>query len=506
MTQIRVVIIEDNPATIRSLVQTIDWEGLGCRVVGTASDGVSGKTLILDEEPDILLTDIRMPQMDGLQMLEEVRDAVPDMKAIIITGYDQFQYASRAIKLAVFDYILKPIRNDEVEKVIRRAIDRMRRQKETDVALAQANQLRRKAQLLSLLTNDSHAGQDVYKMLTDADLCSPAYYLMIIQPEDAGTLPLVTLNGMDDLLVSCQAHTMSVVLYDSVVIYGMREDTGEAWREEAERICQRIDDVLPVRVRIGISQLATSHHQIRQTYQQARQALWESAMGHISGARVFFHPEKKETDGLMQEMRRKMDALIEKAELTDESAEETARVLVEISGQQYSQLRALVSLYALTLSRKFPCSMNSAMDRALSAPWFVTSLEEVSSCLKTLCATLREGREAQESKCSLLTRNVLEYIRLHAAEKLKLNDVAEKYHVSVNYLSALIRKETGTTFHEHVLKAKMDIAHTMLADPRILVEEVARAVGYSNYISFYNTFKRLEHMTPTEYRNRLAQM
>ena len=78
--------------------------------------------------------------------------------------------------------------------------------------------------------------------------------------------------------------------------------------------------------------------------------------------------------------------------------------------------------------------------------------------------------------------------------------------MSVNYLSALIRKETGTTFHEHVLKAKMDIAHTMLADPRILVEEVARAVGYSNYISFYNTFKRLEHMTPTEYRNRLAQM
>ena len=100
---------------------------------------------------------------------------------------------------------------------------------------------------------------------------------------------------------------------------------------------------------------------------------------------------------------------------------------------------------------------------------------------------------------------MLEYIRLHGAEKLGLNEVADKFFVSSTYLSALIRRETGTTFHEHVLNAKMEIARGMLADPRILVEEVASAIGYSNYVSFYNTFKRLEHMTPTEYRKSLAQ-
>ena len=87
---------------------------------------------------------------------------------------------------------------------------------------------------------------------------------------------------------------------------------------------------------------------------------------------------------------------------------------------------------------------------------------------------------------------------------LSVNDVAEKLCVSANYLSALMRKETGITFHEHVLEAKMAVARSMLEDPRILVEEVARAVGYGNYISFYNAFKRVEHMTPTEFRNRKA--
>lgn len=506
MTQVKVVLIEDNPVTIRSLTQTIDWEALGCVLAGTAGDGESGKALILRERPDILLTDIRMPQKDGLQMLEEVRPFVPDLKAIIITGYDQFQYASRAIKLTVFDYILKPVRNDEVVKAIRRAIDLMRRQRETDVALKQADKLRVKAQLLSLLTNPSHAGQAVHQMLEDSGLDSAAYYLLIIQPRDSGSLPLSTLNGMDDLITDCRVRGQSVVLYDSIVLYVMRDDLSDGWTEEAERICDRIDEALPVEVNIGVSLLETSHHRIRQTYQQARHALWESAMGHAADNRVFYREEPLNAESPMLDMRRKVDELIENAKLTDESAEEAAAVLVEISGQQYSQLRALVSLYAMALSRKFPCASAVSVDKAMSAPWFVTSQSEVAACLKELCAGLREGREAADGSCSLITRSVLDYIRLHAAEKLQLNEVAQKFHLSVNYLSALIKKETGVTFHEHVLRAKMDIAHTLLADPRILVEEVARAVGYSNYVSFYNQFKRLERMTPTEYRNNLAQL
>ena len=119
-----------------------------------------------------------------------------------------------------------------------------------------------------------------------------------------------------------------------------------------------------------------------------------------------------------------------------------------------------------------------------------------------LSAALRSLHETP--KHSLLIRNAIQYINLHAIEGIQLNDVAEKLCVSSNYLSMLIRKETGVTFHDHVLRAKMAVARSMLADPRILVDEVARAVGYGNYISFYNAFKRMEHMTPTEFRNQKA--
>ena len=84
---IKVVIIEDHPITLRSLTETIDWASLDCEIAGTAPNGMDGYKLCLDVQPDILLTDISMPHKDGLQMVEELREEMPDLKVIIITGY-----------------------------------------------------------------------------------------------------------------------------------------------------------------------------------------------------------------------------------------------------------------------------------------------------------------------------------------------------------------------------------------------------------------------------------
>ena len=505
MRPVRVAIVEDNALIIRSLVETIDWASLGCEICGTAVDGVSGEQLILRTQPDILLTDIRMPNQDGLAMIEAVRDRLPDMKIIIITGYDRFQYANKAIKLAVFDYILKPIRNEELIAAVKKAMGQMQLSEEREAIIAQADRMQTKAQLLSLLTNLSHVGQSVHTMLEQSGLVSKAYYVIIIQPMDAGALPMETLNSLDGQLSLSRTKAVSVVLYDSVVVYVMRDSVDEGWCEEATALCGELSAILPVDVHIGISQLNTSIHQIRATYQQARQALWESAMSSTPGTCAFYHDIEQEKDSHLAAMRDRVDELISKSDLTDEAAREASAVLVELSGQQYSQLRALVSLYAMLLVRKFPVTHGGAVEKALSASWFVTGEKDVAQCLTEISATLRQAQEQEKAKCSLLTSNVLEYIRLHGAEKLGLNEVADKFFVSSTYLSALIRRETGTTFHEHVLNAKMEIARGMLADPRILVEEVASAIGYSNYVSFYNTFKRLEHMTPTEYRRSLVK-
>ena len=101
-----------------------------------------------------------------------------------------------------------------------------------------------------------------------------------------------------------------------------------------------------------------------------------------------------------------------------------------------------------------------------------------------------------------MVRDVLEYVKNHITEGLMLENVAAQFYVSPNYLSTLIRKETGITYRQHVINAKIDVSKHMLDDTRMRVEDISYAIGYENYISFYNAFKKLEGISPTEYRFR----
>ena len=503
---LKVVIVEDNPTTVLSLVKTIDWDVMKCEVAGTAGDGESGGVMIRQLKPDIVLTDIRMPVKSGLDMIADVRDDVPDCRFVIITGYDEFQYASQAIKLGVFDYLLKPIDNEEVMRTVRRAAAVTRRQMENDVALEQAENLKMRAQLLTLLTNDSQRGQGVHELLAGAGLQFHTYYIMALQQTEERYFSQAVLNRVEAVLARRRMRTVTLLLYDLAVIFVPRGDDGKGWHEEATELASDLFDELVNPVRIGVSGLGQSSHAIRQAYLQARRALWEAALRKGNRACVFYEDQGDGPVGQehIADTQRQIDELIARAELTDGFAAEAARALAEQSGRQYSNLRAMMFLYTTGLRRRFGLSADEELDAVMSGIWFVSTEEDVRLCLKELNEAFL--RRMDMPKQSLLTRNALQYINLHAIEGIQLNDVADKLCVSANYLSALIRKETGVTFHEHMLEARMNVARSMLADPRILVEEVARAVGYGNYISFYNAFKRIEHMTPTEYRNRKAKL
>ncbi len=503
---LKVVIVEDNPTTVLSLVKTIDWDVMKCEVAGTAGDGESGGVMIRQLKPDIVLTDIRMPVKSGLDMIADVREDVPDCRFVIITGYDEFQYASQAIKLGVFDYLLKPIDNEEVMRTVRRAAAVTRRQMENDVALEQAENLKMRAQLLTLLTNDSQRGQGVHELLAGAGLQFHTYYIMALQQTEERYFSQAVLNRVEAVLARRRMRTVTLLLYDLAVIFVPRGDDGKGWHEEATELACDLFDELVNPVRIGVSGLGQSSHAIRQAYLQARRALWEAALRKGNRACVFYEDQGDGPVGQehIADTQRQIDELIARAELTDGFAAEAARALAEQSGRQYSNLRAMMFLYTTGLRRRFGLSADEELDAVMSGIWFVSTEEDVRLCLKELNEAFL--RRMDMPKQSLLTRNALQYINLHAIEGIQLNDVADKLCVSANYLSALIRKETGVTFHEHMLEARMNVARSMLADPRILVEEVARAVGYGNYISFYNAFKRIEHMTPTEYRNRKAKL
>lgn len=130
----------------------------------------------------------------------------------------------------------------------------------------------------------------------------------------------------------------------------------------------------------------------------------------------------------------------------------------------------------------------------------ITKLETLESARVWLDRFFEELHKINVPANSALVRNVLEYVREHVTEGLVLENVAAMFYVSPNHLSTLIRKETGTTYRQHVINAKIAVAKQMLCDTRMRVEDIAYAIGYENYISFYNVFRKMENMSPTEYR------
>lgn len=125
---LKVVVIEDEELVRRGIVMAVDWASVDCEVVGEASNGEAGLELIARERPDIVVTDIRMPRMDGLEMLRRLREEGCGASVILLTAYSDFTYAQSALKLGAVDYLLKPFHDGELEAAVQRISDRGREQ------------------------------------------------------------------------------------------------------------------------------------------------------------------------------------------------------------------------------------------------------------------------------------------------------------------------------------------------------------------------------------------
>ena len=130
----KVAIIDDEPIIAEGLFKTMAWEKWDCRVVGSAYDGREGLALIRKEQPDIIISDINMPEMNGLQMIAALKSEFPDMQLIILTGYREFEYARQAIELGVSRFLLKPSKMNELEEAMEAATARLKRIEGGDIA------------------------------------------------------------------------------------------------------------------------------------------------------------------------------------------------------------------------------------------------------------------------------------------------------------------------------------------------------------------------------------
>lgn len=127
-----VLVIDDNKIAVTAIVKSTNWEAFHCEVAGVAYDGISGLELIHRKNPDIVIIDIQMPGFNGLDIIEKIKQQKPDIQFIIISGYNQFEYAQRAIRYGASDFLLKPVMTEELEQSLEKAAGMLRKKERLD--------------------------------------------------------------------------------------------------------------------------------------------------------------------------------------------------------------------------------------------------------------------------------------------------------------------------------------------------------------------------------------
>ena len=493
-----VVIVDDNQTTLEALRTTVDWEKLDLEVAGYASNGRQGREIIREFSPDIIITDIHMPEMDGLDMIECLQEELENTRIIFLTGFDKFQYASRAIKLSAFDFILKPVDNAELEASLKKAVASLEKDRNTENEKDYMHTVIHRAQLLALLTGGAHTGYGDGRFWKLFRQNPQSYFFIVVESEAGLSSPMI--RRLDFIKFPEYVDVISTVIDEEVILFCGLHETELPWQAAARMVAEILIKNL-MSVIVAVSELHTSKEEVYLAYQESRKALlWHDVYERHTNVEYFGkqdidnsqHSRLRDVEQICTKMAQKADAL---------TAEDVWESVYEKSRGKFRIIRLMLMFFCSKVieDKMTHVQWTDSLDMAV---YDITKLDSVEDARKWLNNFFEELNKIYAPANSLLVRNVLEYIKNHVTEGLVLENVASQYFVSPNYLSTLIRRETGLTYRQHIIQAKLNVAKNMLDDTRMRVEDIAYAIGYENYISFYNVFKKTEGMGPTEYRFR----
>lgn len=540
-----VVVIDDKPLILQSIVQTIDWEGLNCTVVGQASDGIEGKQVILDHQPDILITDIKMPGLSGLDLAEYMLSVFPRSKTILITGYQDFEFAKRAVRLGVYDIIVKPIHNDELQRIIRQAVtaleseqQNLSQQAKRDEAFSlltehhQSSLPSLRSKLISELIGGSSPQTDFLAKVTDElGIEWSSGFVLIIRSKQK----LANVQGVDSQSIQRQlrgdltemaqiaAKRLKFEIIDSyrhddfvlVCLFPKTLSTREL-KQKLQSFCN--DLIEQVRLKHGLLcciAVSSNYRQLTELHEAFAEAstLMDSSFFRTEEPVLFTETfEPADDSGKFSIIRdlEEFNQMLEYAS-SEEMIGHLEKILEHIKAYSKGNIlvvKGLLSDVCLAAARYYyrvtgdEFSFDKSIDEILEDVYRLPDMKTASDYLSNFIKIVKNKLEGDDKEYSLVIKKSVDYINNHFAENISLTSIADHFGLSPSYLSRLLRTETGINFVDLVAKARIEAAKRLLRNPRHKVNEVGELVGYKEYAYFYQVFKKIEGVSPKEYKNR----
>ncbi len=530
----KLLLVDDEPIIRKGIKTSIDWSKYDIEISGEASNGKDALEKALVMLPEIVITDIRMPIMDGLSLSESLKKMLPDTKIIILSGYEDFSYAKKALSLGVTEYLLKPVGAEELISLIvkvKNDITSGRVKKNLLMKkniILNENYLQIKSNLVNkLLKNEFTSADYVFEQaeMMNLDLTGPEFLVFVISMDDfliitegmpdkeKELMKFSVINISEELLSSFFSGLVCYSEFDHLigVINGKNLDdiiVNDFFRE----IQQCINKYLKLSISIGIGSMSASILDISRSYSEALAALKNKIFlgkglilqhksvkaANVSEETVLYpFSEEKEILNYLKALNTEGIAItlnnifnrFDQNSATPENIKNICCRLVVIAVNCIEEM-------GINFQNSFGTHFNPYME--------IEKLEILDDLYNWLIAFFNRSilliQENKTLKFKSIIKFALHYIEQNYNRDISLNEIANMVYVTPNYLSRIFKEEMNVNFVDWLNKLRIEKAKALLLETTFKTYEVADKVGYRDYKYFSYIFKKITGNTPKEFK------
>jgi len=526
-----IVLVDDEEQVRQSIKNHTPWSEYGFEVVGEASNGVEALELIEDVQPDVVITDIRMPYMDGIALIKAIREVSPTTTIIILSGYDEFTYAQSAIRYKVTEYLLKPVSKEDIIELLKRIhtqIDgefaKSKDQGQLEKAYHQALPQLKEKFLVSLVSpvkdlSDSaliKRGESYGYELRDKD----CYHIAVIE-SDRGInhlIPQAIIQVCRNVLKETQYLLLQMDSQIVLIFYGSSHGEEKIYLplftkrtlQSCKEVGAYLNRYLSSGVTIGLSDLVRAPSLLCTAYNHALIAL--NYKTYEKDQKLLYYNDVELTNrpqlDLVASKRLNEDFInLLKMGSDEEINEFSSRFFDDKSGLDPEGLQSYV-LSLIALLAELTLNYGTSLSKVSSNRNFFAELSTVTTVSRAelwfagLSLDVHHAIMGEREKSHVkFVEEAKKYLLEHYRDPtLGLDKICDWLGVSAPYFSSTFKKETGVPFVQALNEARLNQAQKLLDTTDLKNYEIAEAVGFSNSNYFSFCFKRNRGLSPTQYR------
>lgn len=516
------IIIDDELFVRKGLIGMIDWESSGFQVIGEADNGEDALALIRAKKPDLVVTDIRMPVLDGIGLIQAAAEEKLETEFVIISGYNDFRYAQQALRFGVHDYVLKPIDEDDMLQALAKLRDKLSAKKR----LQERSHIQTgERQIEALIRGElGESALDEWERSWMEAGASSFTYVFIepnnVLPWNDGTLPAKnTLKaGIQEAAQEAACASSIPIVYEHRRAYGFiipdlyLTSHGGSIRKFIEAVLMRLDERTGLAFRAYAGSTVSALKQLKLSYVSAKETVSYKYLKHKD--KIILYSDIADLDlhyrHLDDEVYRKLIEAVEENEI-NEINQATNRMFADFLEKRFSPEAIKTAIVQCVLAigksvRSIEGDENELESIGPVIGWhdhnvtleelrrlFEAFVFEAAYMINTLYKNYGKGG-IYKIKC---------YVDQNFHKNMNLKSIAAQFYMNSAYLGQLFKKSYGVYFNDYLQQLRIAEAKKLLRQKDLRIYEIAERVGFNNADYFVTQFEKLEKMTPTEYRNRL---